>query len=232
MVQKYSIIIYNYLYIIIFSCAGVYFFYSIGNLTPQELAFIQKFGFDAYLISIPTFAMWLFVEQFIREKFADEKLLKRFEALLTNPISLKQVWEGKLLSIFLLSYPMVIINIIIFFGAKTIFETVNSFTMPSIVTWILIIFITPMFPLIYAGFMGWFILRFKNWKRFIGLLPMLLFGIFFGVVLLFIKLMESGSIKISNISLNSILIFGILVLSIFWVMIFSLVSRLDKEKVL
>ncbi len=89
---------------------NTFIFLGVGYIFVTQSAHaeaMRKLFMELTFIMIPPFAMWILSFPFIQEKFGDEKLVRKFEALLTTPISLTTLWAGKMISIFLLSYPII-----------------------------------------------------------------------------------------------------------------------------
>ncbi|MCE7697318.1 MAG: hypothetical protein K8E24_000045, partial [Methanobacterium paludis] len=141
-----------------------YLFNTLVNILPfLALGFItvmattgsaQKLIMEFSFIIIPSLAMLLVGFPFIREKFSDEKLVRKFEGILTTPVSLKTVWAGKMVSIFLLSYPTVIIVIIMLLIIWNIFGGLNPIYILSTPVWVMALIITPLVPMIDPEFNG------------------------------------------------------------------------------
>ena len=125
---------------------------------------IQKLLMEFSFMVIPTFAMLLVGLPFIQEKFGNEKLLRKFEAILTTPTSLKTVWAGKMASIFLLSYPAVIIVVVTLLILWQVITRLNPFYIISAPVWAVTFVIAPLIPLVYFGFSSWSVLRFTHPK--------------------------------------------------------------------
>jgi ABC-type Na+ efflux pump permease subunit len=179
-------------------------------------------------IAIPSLAMLLVSFPFVREKFGDEKLVRRFESILTAPVSLKAVWAGKMASILILSYPTVIIVIILLIVIWNIFGGLNPIYTLSAPVWIMALIITPLLPMIYNGFSSWSILRFTHPK----LMQILLY---FTVALGVLTYISSGTIVNHIVSVQivnwSIVVYSTITIIISAILVLLLIQRLDKEKV-
>jgi ABC-type Na+ efflux pump permease subunit len=218
------------LYSILFSGIGFYLFNSIVNQPQLQDLNIINFAIELYLVIIPPFAMWLFNEQFIREKFGDEKLLRKFETILTTPVSLTTVWAGKIAAIFLLSYPLAILTIITFYLIWMILGESSSVIIPSAASGVMILVVGPITPVVYASFAGWAILRFANWQRIMELLFLLAIAAFIGIFFVSNIFLTDGTTElITNWWTIITSITGVIA---FFVLAFYLVSHLDKERVI
>jgi len=179
-------------------------------------------------IVAPPFAMFIVSFPFIREKFGDEKLIRKFEAILTTPISIKTVWAGKIASIFLLSYPAAILIVVMFSFIWTFLGGLNPFSALSAPVWIMALIITPLFPMIYAGLASWSILRFTH-PKLIQILQFFAIGVFLFVFMTSGRFIRSiaGS-QIVNWPIVAYSAVGIIAAAS---LVIFLINRLDKEKV-
>src|SRR5690606_7493182 len=104
----------------------------------------QNLYMEFTFIVAPSFAMFIVGFPFIQEKFGDEKLVRRFEAILTTPVSLKMVWMGKMFSILSLSYPVVIFIIFLLLFAWNFLKGLNPISVLSTPVWVMALFIVPL----------------------------------------------------------------------------------------
>lgn len=209
--------------IIVFLGAG--YILVVGSPTGD----IQKLFMELSVAVVPSFAMFLVSFPFIQEKFDNEKLIRRFEAILTTPISIRTVWAGKMVSIFLLSYPVVIFITILFILVWNILNGSNPVLILSTPVWVMALVIMPLLPMIYAGFSSWSVLRFTHPKlmqtlQFLGVGAFLLVFITSGT---FIR--SIGSAHIVNWSFVAYSVVGIMVAIS---LLLFLIYGLDKEKVI
>ncbi|MBI5460158.1 hypothetical protein [Methanobacterium sp.] len=198
----------------------------ISQATQNET--IKKLFMELTFIIIPPFAMWILSFPFIQEKFGDEKLLRRFESLLTTPISLPKLWSGKILSIFILSYPVIILIVILFSFIWYFLAGLNPIFILSIPVWLMALLISPMIPMIYAAFSSWSILRFSH--------PRLMEALnFFAIGLSVLVFLSSGKIveSIASGHIVNWLIIGYSIIGIFLAtsLVLFLIYELDKENV-
>ncbi len=190
---------------------------------------IQKLLMEFSFMVIPTFAMLLVGLPFIQEKFGNEKLLRKFEAILTTPTSLKTIWTGKMASIFLLSYPAVIIVIVTLLILWQVVTKLNPFSIISAPVWIVTFVIAPLIPMIYFGFSSWSVLRFTHPK----IMQILLYvGIATGVLVYW----TSGTLT-KNFNFQQIINWPIITYAIIGIiactaLVLFLIDRLDKEKLI
>lgn len=112
--------------IIVFLVVGFLFISSTYDVISLQNLFIE-----ATFIMIPPFAMWIMSFPYIQEKFNDQKILKEFDSLLTTPISIKSIWAGKMATIFLLSYPIAIIVILMYLTLWNYFGGINPLAIIS-----------------------------------------------------------------------------------------------------
>lgn len=204
-------------------------FLGIGFIFSQyDTEALKKLFMGFTFIVAPTFAMWIIGFPFIREKFSDEKLIHKFEAILTTPISLKTVWAGKIASIFLLSYPTTVLIIVMFSFIWIFLGGLNPFSVLSVPVWIMALVIAPLFPMIYAGFASWSILRFTH-PKLIQILQFFAIGAFLFVFMTSGKFIRSvSSSQIVNWPIVAYSAIGIIVAAS---LVIFLMNRLDKEKI-
>lgn len=204
-------------------------FLGVGYIYSQyDVETLKKLFMELTFIIAPPFAMWIVGFPFIREKFGDEKLMRRFETLLTTPISLKTVWAGKIASIFLLSYPAALIIVVMFSFIWKFLGGLNPLSVLSGPVWVMALVIAPLLPMIYAGFASWSILRFTH-PKLIQILQFSTIGVFLFVFMTsgkFIRSIASGHI------VNwPIVVYSFIGLTAAIGLILFLMNRLDKEKV-
>ncbi len=209
--------------IIVFLVVGFIFISS-----TYEVVSLQNLFIEAIFIMIPPFAMWIMSFPYIQEKFNDQKILKEFDSLLTTPISIKSIWASKMITIFLLSYPIAIIVILMYLILWNFFGGINPLSIISPPVWLTILVIAPLVPMVYAAFSSWSILRFKH-PRLMEVLNFFAIGI---AVLLFIS---SGKI-INNVASGQLidwttLAYSALALLVAFGLVYILVGKLDKEKI-
>lgn len=208
---------------------NIIIFLGVGYIFSQyDTESLKKLFMEFTFMVAPPFAMWIVGFPFIREKFSDEKLLRRFEALLTTPVSLKTVWAGKLASIFLLTYPTAILIVIIFLFIWYFLGGLNPFLVLSAPVWIMTLIITPALPMVYAGFASWSILRFTH-PKLIQILQFLGIGGFLLIFLTSGRFIRSiGTDQIVNWPVVACSFMGLAILT---GLMLLLMNRLDKETV-
>ena len=184
---------------------------------------VAKFMFSL----LPSFGMWVLMMPMIVEKFNNEKLTKLFEVILTAPVSLYTLWLGKLISLFLLNYiAAILITLIAIF--MWIRAGINPLQFLPYTIWIVGLIIMPMYLMGYTAFSGWSVLRFSQPKtsEILNLLGIIAFVLTFLNSDKIIKIIFNGEI-INNFVIISLTTGIIIIFSI----IYTLVSRLNKEKV-
>lgn len=208
--------------IVIFLGAG--YVLVVGSTTGN----IQKLFMELSIMVVPSFAMFLVGFPFIQEKFDNEKLIRRFEAILTTPISIRTVWFGKIASIFLLSYPVVIFIIILFILIWNILNGLNPVLILSAPVWVMALVIIPSLPMLYAGFSSWSVLRFTHPKLMQTLQ-------FLGVGAFLLVFIGSGKFIRSIVGVHivnwSIVVYSSLGIMVAFCLLLFLIYKLDKEKV-
>ncbi|MDO5835051.1 MAG: hypothetical protein Q4P17_00925 [Methanobacterium sp.] len=195
---------------------------------PTQNETIKKLFMELTFVIIPPFAMWILSFPFIQEKFGDEKLLRRFESLLTTPISLPKLWGGKIISVFFLSYPIIILVVMVFSFIWYFLAGLNPLVILSIPVWIMALIITPMIPMIYAAFSSWSILRFSH-PRLMEALNLFAIGLSVLVFLSSGKIVES--IASGHIVNWLIIIYSIIGIFLAASLVLLLIYKLDKENV-
>ena len=205
-------------------------FAAVGCIFAQnyEVASLRNLFLEMTFLVMPPFAMYIVSVPFIKEKFSDEKILRRFEALLTVSVSLKTLWASKMISIFLLSYPVVLAVIVIFSAAWGFLGGLNPFLVMSSAGWIMALFIMPMVPMAYAAFSSWSVLRFTH-PKLMEILNFFAVGI---AVLVFIssghvlRLIATGHIVNWLVAACT----AIIIAAAFG-LVLVMINRLDKEKI-
>lgn len=183
------------------------------------------------LIFLPVFLMFISIMPFIKEKFNDEKIMNHFEAILATPVNLTEIWISKIISIFLLSYPIVIITVVLFTFICSIITKINPLSF-SPVLWLVTLFVAPVLPMMYVALSSWSILRFTR-PRLLEILNLVVIGL----AILFS--LSAGQVAMSPINgnfLNSITIISIIGISItgisiFFIIIWFMVRSISKEKI-
>ncbi|MDR2545543.1 MAG: hypothetical protein LBD03_08460 [Methanobrevibacter sp.] len=115
---------------------------------------------SVYIICIvmPSLSTLIMTLPLIQEKFWNEKLTLGLENMLTIPITIKEIWFGKLLSIIALTYPYTIFSSVALITGYSILLS-GTFSMNSyILTFILFPFAIVVFDMIYS----YMLLEFRN----------------------------------------------------------------------
>ena len=207
--------------IIIFSVMGFGIDYFVGKS--------EIFIASLCIIMYPPLSMWILSFPFIQEKFWNEKLLHGFQPLLTLPITLKTIWLGKLIAIFLITYPSTALIAIILSIIYYLCIGINPFFTLPLTMWILVFILIPLTIMIYNSLASWMALRFNS-PRIIDFLQYTAIGIF---IFLFI-----GANKIVDIitALHftdwALIIGGLIILVTVMGIIFYLVNNLKKENII
>lgn len=180
-----------------------------------------------YITSIvmPSFSALTISLPLIQEKFWNDKLTLGLENMLTIPITLKEIWFGKLLSIFALIYPYTIflsitlmISYNVFFGGKF---SLNSLTL----TIILLPLMTTVFNLVYS----YLTLKFRS-PHIISIMSYI--GV--GLCLLTLFMMEYLYPIFTSMQINlpMILFIVLMVLLLITYIIIFLTNKLEKEEII
>ena len=104
----------------------------------------SKFIAGIIIILYPSFSMWILSFPLIQEKFWNVKLVNGFQSLLTLPITLRDIWFGKIAAIFVLSYPSTALIAIILAFAYFLTVGLNPFITIPLTIWIFILIIGPL----------------------------------------------------------------------------------------
>ncbi|MGB7969237.1 MAG: hypothetical protein WCF28_06645, partial [Methanobacterium sp.] len=117
---------------------------------------------EIILIMYPLLSMWILSFPFIQEKFWNVKLVNGFQPLLTLPITIKEIWTGKIASIFVLSYPSTALIAIILAMAYYLSMGINPLISIPLTLWIFIFILGPLLIMVYNLIASWMALRFDN----------------------------------------------------------------------
>lgn len=197
--------------------------YSFSSTYVQSILFIEM-----SLLIIPTFFMWTISLPFIQSKFGDEKITHKIEAISATPIPIKSVWVGKMISIFILTYPMVLIISLIISIFWIFAIGLNYFNILPVSVWLVTLIINPMLIMLYVGFSSWAVLRFNQ--------PRIMEALNFAIILISIAIFLFADDIFGKftpggiINLMVTLYYG-LGLLVCYLLLFVLISKLNKEKV-
>ncbi len=110
----------------------------------------------------PILSMWILSFPFIQEKFWNVKIINGFQPLLTLPITIKEIWTGKIAAIFVLSYPSTASITIFLIIAYYLTMGVNPLFSLPLTIWIFIFILGPLLIMVYNLIASWMALRFDN----------------------------------------------------------------------
>lgn len=176
-------------------------------------------------------------------KYQREKSDRLYEIILTSPISLLKFTLSKLISLFLISYPVLICNFIIIFAILNTYNT-DFFSIMSFNIELLVFIIAPLYLVLYSFVGLYMILRF-NHANIIRILT-LPFTVVVSIVVYLLLNMGSGSVlneifKFLGVNINSentisflassILFLSVLGLLISFLIMFILMKKFNKEKI-
>ena len=208
---------------------NILIFTVIGFGIDYSLAPGNSFLASIIIILYPVFSMWILSFPFIQEKFWNVKLVNGFQPLLTLPVTLKEIWLGKISAIFVLSYPSTVIVIIILSLAYYLTLDINPLITIPFTMWIWIFVLGPLLIMVYNLIASWMALRFNN-ARVIDILQ------YTSVIIFIFAFVGAGKINQMIIDLNfndwAMILIGILIMGLFASIIFYLVSNLKKEEVI
>jgi hypothetical protein len=207
--------------ILIFTVMGFSIDYS---LAPEN-----SFLASIIIILYPVFSMWILSFPFIQEKFWNVKIVNGFQPLLTLPITLKEIWLGKISAIFVLSYPSTVIIGIILSLAYYLTLGINPLITIPFTIWIWIFVLGPLLIIVYNLIASWMALRFNN-ARVIDILQ------YTSVIIFIFAFVGAGKINQMIIDLHfndwAMILIGMLIMGLFASIIYYLISNLKKEKVI
>lgn len=207
--------------ILIFAVIGfiIYYLLAYGN---RSLAILS-------IILYPLISMLILSFLLIHQKFWNIKLVNGFQSLLTLPITLREIWIGKITAILVLSYPSTALIAIILSIAYFLSLRINPFIAIPLTLWIFVFIIGPLLIMAYNLINSWIILRFDNTK----LIDILQFITLFIIIFSFI-----GTDKIKELVNNfhftdwTMIIGGIFIIGMITSIIYHLINNLEKEKII
>jgi|GEM_PF-3578558 len=208
---------------------NVLIFTVIGFVIDYSLAPGNSFVATIIIILYPIFSMWILSFPFIQEKFWNVKLVNGFQPLLTLPITLKEIWLGKISAIFFLSYPSTMVVSIVLSLAYYLSLGINPIVTIPFTTWIWIFLLGPLLIMVYNIIASWIALKFSN-PRVIDILQ------YTSVVIFIFAFIGAGKVNqmIIKFHINdwALIIMGILIIALFACTIYFLIGNLKKEEVL
>ena len=208
---------------------NILIFTVIGFVIDYSLAPGNSFVASIIIILYPVFSMWILSFPFIQEKFWNVKLVNGFQPLLTLPITLKEIWLGKISAIIVLSYPSTIFIAIILSLAYYLTLGMNPLITIPLTIWIWIFVLGPLLIMVYNLIASWMALRFNN-PRVIDILQ------YTSIIIFIFAFVGAGKINqmIINLHFNdwTMILIGILIIGLFTNIIYYLVRNLKKEEVI
>ena len=200
-----------------------------GFCIDYSLTSGNSFVAGLIIILYPSFSMWILSFPFIQEKFWNVKLVNGFQSLLTLPITLRDIWFGKIAAIFVLSYPSTALIASILAVAYYLAVGLNPFLTIPLTTWIFILIIGPLLIMVYNSIASWIILKFSN-PRIIDILQYISIFIFIFVFISYSTL--SNLLNILHFTDWTLIIGGIFIIGIITSIIYHLITNLKKENVI
>ena len=204
-------------------------FTVMGFCIDYSLTSGSSFVAGLIIILYPSFSMWILSFPFIQEKFWNVKLVNGFQSLLTLPITLRDIWFGKIAAIFVLSYPSTALIAIILAVAYFLTVGLNPFITIPLTTWIFILIIGPLLIMVYNSIASWIILKFSN-PRIIDILQYISIVIFIFIFISYSTL--SNLFNILHFTDWTLIIGGIFIIGIITSIIYHLITNLKKENVI
>lgn len=216
---KESIFTKNFLIFQIFNiilCFGLIF------LIPNKMN--NEYLLIIFMLFFPSIFSLLFSLEIIHEKFYEEKLKKQFDFLLISPISVKELFLGKIANLIILNSISIIISLI---SLSLTLRLINKLLILDFSIWIFILVI-PIFSLLILSLLAWISFRYEN-NNILEVLNcfILIFALGF---LVFNKKIIELLVKTQNMTLNLIILIIIGIICLILCLIY-LINILDKEKI-
>jgi hypothetical protein len=177
------------------------------------------------IILYSLFIMLIFSFLFIKEKFWNVKEVNGFQSLITLPLTLRDIWLGKIAAILVLSYYSTVLITIILISAYFLTLGQNLFIIINSSVWIFFFIVGPLLIMVYNSISSWIVHRLDN--------PIVIDVLQYIAVLIFVLIFAIYNIFIV-FQLNDLtLIFGgILIIGINISIIYLLTANLTKEYVI
>ncbi|MDR2873561.1 MAG: hypothetical protein LBV42_02270 [Methanobrevibacter sp.] len=172
----------------------------------------------------PIMLFYSFSIQPLQRKFFEVKMMNGFQPLLALPITLKEIWFGKILSIFASTYLLMIMAEVLSLIAGVIkFGTIvlTSFTLKMV---FLMLLWCPMIISTIIIIISWIALRFKD-IRTIDYLNMSIF-IF---IMAFVYSIPRFNSLLNGLDMNTLIIFVLLIAILIDMVFYYLISKIRKE---
>ena len=132
---------------------GVYFPYSFLNSqihVPEGLQSALNVYTGFLFLGTALALAWGLIQQ----PFMVEKAEQTIETLLTTPLSLRAIWLGKTISIFVLSYSLALINGFALILILNFFSEGTIFIVPSLSGWLNLLVATPVLTFAFIALAG------------------------------------------------------------------------------
>jgi len=214
---------------IISTIINIMIFTVMGFCIDYSLSSGNSFVAGLIIILYPSFSMWLLSFPLILEKFMNVKLVNGFQSLLILPITLRDIWFGKIAAIFVLSYPSTALIAIILAAAYYLTVGLNPFLTIPLTIWILILITGPLLIMVYNSIASWIILKFSNPR----IIDILLYISIFIFIFVFISCGTlSNLFSILHLTYWTLIIGGIFILGIITSIIYQLITNLKRENVI
>lgn len=214
---------------ILSTMVNILIFTIMGFLVDYSLEINGKFIASIIIILYPSFSMWILSFPFIQEKFWNVKRVNGFQSLLTLPITLQDIWVGKIGAIFLLSYPSTALIAIILSIAYFLTVGLNPLISVPLTLWIFIFIFGPLLIMVYNSIVSGITLKFNN-PRIIDILQYISIVIFIFIFISYNKL--TNVFIILHFTHWTLIFGGILIIGIITNIIYPLITSLKKENVI
>jgi ABC-type Na+ efflux pump permease subunit len=223
-----------FLYVVITSFM---MYFICKNLTISKFnILITQSIIQGLIIFLITSGMFTFMMQFLIG-INIEKSSKILESMLISPISLSKIIHGKVIALSIAYYMIIVSTIMILGLILRFFFMLNILQLLKLETWFVILVLIPIFFLLYSSAIIWGTLRFNsNINLIFSVLNCSMFFILFGIIYLMKSLnllsFLSKGISNGNLITHPILFYFILILLIMFIIVYILIKKLNKEKVI
>jgi hypothetical protein len=182
----------------------------------------SELGYVMSLISGLLF--YAFSSQYLQRKFFEVKMMNGFQPLLALPITLKEIWFGKILSIFASAYLLMIITEVLSFISGIIKCGITTLTMYSFKMIFLMLLECPIIISTIIIITSWVALRFED-IRTMDYLNMII--IIFLMISYFI-IFRSNSL-FNGLDMNVLIILILLIAILIDIIFYYLIGKIKKE---
>jgi len=199
-------------------------------LVPILILFMNTTGNsqnDSFYSLIPIFSgffFYCFASQLLQRKFFEVKALNGFQPLLVLPITLREIWAGKFLSILTVSYLFILIMDILILISLIIKLGTGFLIIYSLENIIIIFFVYPAIISILILISSWVALRFKDYRVIDYFNTFLIISLMIGFLSI-----STLNIDFVKVNMNFLVIVGLLIVVLIYILFYYLIGRIKKE---